>query len=113
MTESAASAAQQTVPGSSRKRLAFLVLAGVVIVGLVAGWCHFRFARPVGSGPAGPAVSRDGFRAPWSDRPVVLLGLGDSVTQGLGASVGGRSYFQRLRQNPDGEFPEMQGICLS
>jgi lysophospholipase L1-like esterase len=42
----------------------------------------------------------------------LLIGLGDSVTAGFGASPG-HSYFKRLVKNPDDEFPDMQGICLS
>lgn len=90
-----------------------LIATGLVIVGLASLWTYFRFARPVGTGPAGPIVSRDAFQATWSDRPVVLLGLGDSVTQGLGASTGARTYFARVFKNPADEFPDMQGISLS
>lgn len=43
---------------------------------------------------------------------MLLLGLGDSVTAGFGASDG-HSYFERLVGNPADEFPEMRGICLS
>jgi lysophospholipase L1-like esterase len=42
---------------------------------------------------------------------VLLVGLGDSVTAGFGASKG-HSYFQRLAANPEDEFPDMKGICL-
>jgi len=41
-----------------------------------------------------------------------LLGLGDSITAGFGASRG-LSYFDRLVQNPPDEFTELDGICLS
>lgn len=57
-------------------------------------------------------MPRGAFSAQWSRRPVLLLGLGDSVTAGFGATEG-RSYFQRLVANPPDEFPEMRGICLS
>ena len=43
----------------------------------------------------------------------MLLGLGDSVTQGLGATTGSLSYFRRLAENPSNEFDDMQGRCLS
>jgi lysophospholipase L1-like esterase len=90
-----------------------LIAIGVIVVAVVALWSHYRFARPVGSGPAGSTVPRELFQSPWSTRKVVLLGLGDSVTQGLGASTGAYSYFQRLVDNPKDEFPDMQGISLS
>ena len=96
-----------------RVRLFTLISLGIVVVTVVAIWTHYRYARPVGSGPAGPAVSREAFQKVWSTRKVVLLGLGDSVTQGLGASTGSYSYYQRLARNPADEFSDMQGISLS
>jgi len=95
------------------RRLIVLVTLGISLALTVAAWNHYRFARPVGEGPAGPAVSREAFQKAWSSRRVVVLGLGDSVTQGLGASTGSYAYFQRLIHNPPKEFADMQGICLS
>jgi lysophospholipase L1-like esterase len=95
-----------------RIRLVSLLVIGAMIIGTTAVWRHFRYARPVGSGPAGPSVPREPFSKVWSDRPVVLLGLGDSITQGLGASPG-LTYFGRLYKHPANEFSEMQGINLS
>lgn len=95
------------------RRLVSLISIGVAIVAAAAVWRHYHFSRPVGEGPAGPAVARESFQSPWSTRRIVLLGLGDSVTQGLGASLGSRSYFQRLVKNPADEFPDMKDICLS
>lgn len=69
--------------------------------------------RPVGQGPAGPAVDSEPFRHIWSDRRVLLLGIGDSITACLGASSADRSLFNRLVRNPVDEYPEMRGICLS
>ena len=94
------------------RRLRILVAVGLMVIGATVVWRHYRYARPVGEGPVGPAVPREAFASTWSDRKVVLLGLGDSVTQGLGASPG-RTYFQRLTKNPADEFADMQGICLS
>ena len=72
----------------------------------------FYIRRPVGSGPAGPAVPRADFERTWTRRPTLLLGLGDSVTEGFGASPG-KSYFDRLYANPPDEFEDMRGISLS
>ncbi len=94
------------------RRLRILVAVGLMVIGVTVVWRHYRYARPVGEGPAGPVVPREAFASTWSDRQVLLLGLGDSVTQGLGASPG-RTYFQRLTKNPSDEFADMQGICLS
>lgn len=98
--------------GKLGRRLAW---TAVVLAGLVAGICGyacFSVARPVGNGPAGPSVPSEAFAAPWSQRPVLLIGLGDSVTAGFGARKG-YSYFDRLIANPADEFAQMRGISLS
>jgi lysophospholipase L1-like esterase len=94
-----------------RKFLLWVVgaAAAVVLAGVVC-W-HFWFSHPMGSGPAGPAVPREPFNTIWSSRPVLLIGLGDSVTAGFGARKG-YSYFERLLQNPPDEWSDMQGLSL-
>jgi lysophospholipase L1-like esterase len=57
-------------------------------------------------------VSRAAFAKPWTARQVLLLGVGDSVTAGFGAPPR-YSYFNRLVKNPDDEFEDLRGICLS
>jgi lysophospholipase L1-like esterase len=116
MPESASSDSLMPAPVRLRlrfraRRTAMLIAAGLVLITLAAAWKFFVYFRPVGSGPAGPAVDRAAFASEWSSRPVVLLGLGDSVTQGLGASPG-RSYFQRLVTNPTDEFEDLREINL-
>ena len=71
----------------------------------------FLAARPIGDGPAGPSVSGEPFETVWSERPVLLLGFGDSVTAGFGAPRG-HGYFDRIAENPADEFEELKGICL-
>lgn len=95
-----------------QKRIILVLIAGLVLmIGMAAG-LFFRFARPEGSGPAGPQVDREMFARPWTDRPVMLVGLGDSVTAGFGARKG-YGYFDRLVKNPTNEFPEMSGVNLT
>ena len=72
---------------------------------------YFYLQHDMGEGPAGPAVSQEAFATVWTDRPVLLLGLGDSITTGFGASPG-KSYVQRLVKNPADEFADMQGRSL-
>ncbi len=105
--------AKRSIPRSAtRSRMIALLMVGALVIGATVVWRHFRYARPIGDGPAGPAVSLESFASTWSDRKVVLLGLGDSVTQGLGASPG-KTYFLRLVKNQADEFSDMQGRCLS
>lgn len=95
------------------KRWVLLILVGLT---LVLGGCLYIdlfFARPVGEGPAGPTVPRQPFQRTWTERPVLLLGVGDSITAGLGASSRDLTLFNRLVDNPADEFPRMEDICLS
>jgi lysophospholipase L1-like esterase len=93
------------------KRIFSILLIGLLLIAGAGVWLLFKFARPVGSGPAGPAVNREAFSRPWTSRPVLLVGLGDSVTAGFGARKG-YSYFDRLAKNPADDFPELNGVCL-
>ena len=101
---------------SHRPRVVRLLGWGVFLGGAFAlaflGYLAFGIARPIGSGPAGPSVARDGFRRPWTERPVLLVGLGDSVTAGFGARKG-YSYLDRLVANPPDEFSDLRGVSLS
>ena len=95
-----------------RGRLIAVVTVGLVLVCAALSYLHFWNSRPVGKGPAGPAISRDVFSHSWTDRQILLVGLGDSVTAGFGARKG-YSYFDRLVANPPDEFADLRGICLS
>ena len=96
-----------------RWRHAILTLVGIgVLAGAYFYKTYWLSKPPVGSGPAGPTVAKEAFAETWTDRKVLLLGVGDSVTAGFGVPAT-HSYFGRLVANPDDEFPEMRGICLS
>ncbi|MGZ0168581.1 MAG: SGNH/GDSL hydrolase family protein [Planctomycetales bacterium] len=94
------------------RRLLGIILTGTLLLAGGIFYRHFWLIHPVGHGPAGRVVDRSLFEKPWTDRPVLLLDLGDSVTDGFGAS-GGKSYFDRLVKNSAGEFDDMLGINLS
>jgi lysophospholipase L1-like esterase len=89
---------------------AVLALAMLACLGIAARF-WLAYHRPIGGGPAGRAVPAQPFAQVWTDRPVLLLGLGDSITAGLGAEPG-YSYFDRLAGHPPDEFEEMRGRCL-
>jgi len=93
------------------KRFLVVVFFGVFLICGAAFYVHFWLSRPIGNGPAGPAISRDAFSKTWSNRQVLFVGLGDSVTAGFGARKG-YSYFDRLANNPPDEFDDLRGICL-
>src|SRR5262245_54603681 len=76
---------QQMPEGSSAKSkrsivkrsiLWIIATACLILTGLL--YFHFWISRPVGRGPAGPAVAHEPFVQIWTRRPVLLVGLGDS-----------------------------------
>lgn len=97
----------------SKARLASLCIAGILVIAGAAFYVHYFMMRPIGSGPAGPEVAEESFHEIWSDRKVKLIGLGDSVTAGLGADSPDHTFFQRLIENPSDEFDDMQRKSLS
>jgi lysophospholipase L1-like esterase len=98
---------------SQQSRLRWLLLVGFSLIAAAIWYLVFHQWRPVGEGPAGPTVPNEPFQQTWTTRPVLLFGLGDSVTAGLGAKSAEHSYFNRLVHNPPDEFAEMRGLCLS
>jgi lysophospholipase L1-like esterase len=103
----------QTIPAPRlRRRLVWLGGLGATAIGAMLLYLYFWYARPVGTGPAGPAVALEKFDFHWTDRPVLLVGIGDSVTAGYGASPG-KGFFHRLETNPPDEFIDMQGKSLA
>ena len=97
----------------SGKRMKWMALIAVTLGSCFYGFKYFWLDHPVGAGPAGPPISRAAFDAAWSERDVLLVGFGDSVTAGLGAKPGSKSYFNRLIKTADDEDRDMQGLCLS
>jgi lysophospholipase L1-like esterase len=95
-----------------RRRIVFTLAAGALLIGSAVAYIQLHFVLPVGSGPAGSFVPLEPFAQSWSEREILLLGIGDSVTAGFGASPG-NSYFERIANNPKDEFPDMQGRSLS
>lgn len=93
-------------------RLSHLFIVTVLTLGASAFYVNYFLLRPTGSGPAGPAVPIEPFQAIWTDKRVHLVGLGDSITAGLGASSQSRTFFNRLIQNPSDEFDDMKGRSL-
>jgi len=95
-----------------RRRLIWILAIGAVLIGAAAAYVEFHYHLPEGAGPAGPAVAAEPFAKPWTQRSVLLLGVGDSVTAGFGATRG-HSYFDRLVANPADEFEDMRGRSLA
>lgn len=92
-------------------RLATAVILGAILIGGAVGYVNLFVLLPEGNGPAGPTVSASLFQTDWTDRPVQVLGLGDSITAGFGAKPG-HAFFARLIENPPDEFEDMRNVCL-
>lgn len=93
------------------RRLLWILAIGGLVVAAVLLFINYRFNLSMGAGPAGPPVAAEPFEKPWSERKVILVGVGDSVTAGFGAGPG-KSYFELLADNPPDEHPDMQGRSL-
>jgi lysophospholipase L1-like esterase len=65
----------------------------------------------MGSGPAGPAVPSEPFGKIWTEQKAVLVGIGDSITNGFGAP-GELRYFELLQTNNNDNYPDMEGKDL-
>ncbi|MCA9138604.1 MAG: SGNH/GDSL hydrolase family protein [Planctomycetales bacterium] len=100
-------------PKDSRKRLWVLLSLAVLTLLAVLYVREYKFSRPVGEGPAGATIPDEPFQSEWTDRHVYVLGIGDSITAGLGADSQSHRYFNRVLFNPPDEFEEMKGLCLS
>jgi lysophospholipase L1-like esterase len=98
-----------TPPKKWRRILLWTVLFCLVLA--VPGYYWFFLARPVGAGPAGPSVPSEPFQQVWSERHILLLGWGDSITAGFGMKTG-YGYVERMLDNPPDELDDMKGICL-
>ncbi len=94
----------------AKRFLSLTAIAVLLIIG-VLGYLQFWENRPIGEGPAGTTIPGHKFGQQWSEKQLLLVGLGDSVTAGFGARRS-YSYFDRLVANPSDEFPEMKGLCL-
>ena len=103
--------AKEKTPPRKRRLIRWLLAGGAVLILLALAYVHYWLYLPMGSGPAGRPVPHEPFQSPWTDRKVLLVGIGDSVTAGLGASAG-RSYFRRLHDPRPDDFADMKGRTL-
>lgn len=98
---------------TARKRLRLILGVGVLLVVASVFYIRYFLARPIGRGPAGPLVESAAFQQHWTERRVRLVGIGDSITAGLGADSLDHTFFNRLVRNPADEFADMRSVCLS
>jgi len=98
---------------SFRWRIMLLIVTLIALPSVYITYRIYLATRvlPMGEGPAGPAVSSIPFQKIWSDGKVSLIGLGDSITRGLGAQSK-HTYFELLQQNDDVQYPDMKRCDL-
>jgi lysophospholipase L1-like esterase len=92
--------------------LRFVIIFLVLIIAAISAFVYFSVYLEPGDGPAGSAVPIEPFKQIWSQKQVLLLGIGDSVTAGFGAPEG-YSYFDRLIKNPPDDSCDIMGRSLS
>lgn len=97
---------------NSRRGVVKWLAGGGVLLLMAWSYVELFLSRPIGTGPAGPRLDPKPFARPWSERRVLLLGIGDSITAGLGAKSPRHTFFQRLLSNPEDELADMRGLCL-
>lgn len=102
---------RKTLAQRLRRLAVIIALTVLVVFSALAFYIYHFLYLTMGEGPAGPPVDPAAFASPWTQRPVLLVGIGDSITDGFGASRG-KSYFQRLTANPPDEFADMRGLSL-
>lgn len=85
---------------------------GVLVTFAVLAGFEFFVHRPIGAGAAGPPLRPADFASSWINREVFLVGLGDSVTAGFGASPG-KSYFSRLLKVAPDEPADVMNFSLA
>jgi len=81
----------------------------ILCLAFAAAWYFLigRFKHSLSHGPAGPSVNPEPFQSVWSTNQFVLIGVGDSITAGFGATAG-HSYFDLLQRNDDTNYPDMK-----
>jgi hypothetical protein len=89
-----------------------IIIILLVVIIIAGGIVYFNVYLPQVKGPAGPEVPAEPFKHIWSEKKVLLLGIGDDITDGSSVREG-FSYFQRLVRNPSGDSPDMTGKNLS
>jgi lysophospholipase L1-like esterase len=90
----------------------YTIIAAQIIIIAIGGFLYFNIYLNKEKGPAGPQVPTEPFKQIWSEQKVFLVGIGDSITDGFGAS-NGFSYFERLVQEPPNDSEDMKGKNLS
>ncbi len=97
-----------------RLRIIGLILLTILLFGGYVGGRFYNAVRirPMGKGSAGPAIASEPFQQQWLEKPVIFIGVGDSITRGLGAP-GHLTYFPLLMYNDDAFYPDMAGKDLS
>ena len=105
-------AGKTTKKPKSMKIIGLFMACFVIAALIVTGILYFNVYLPQSKGPAGSDVPAEPFKHIWSEKKVLLLGIGDDITSDSGVKEG-FSYFQRLVRNPSGDSRDMPGKNLS
>ncbi len=100
-----------TALNTTRRKVIRVGLIAIACGLLAFGYYEFWLRRPIGFGPVGIAVDATPFSSIWSERDVLLLGLGDSITAGFGSSPG-RSHFKLVEQGHLDDPADVRNLTL-
>lgn len=87
----------QDARGSRRRRWQFPVTVLLLLTAGLFIWSEHQ-PLPMGQGPAGPEVDLNPIKKLWGSSRYLIVGLGDSITRGVGADVG-EGYFDLMTGN--------------
>lgn len=87
------------------------ILILVLIIGPLVG-AYFYYRLPTGDGLSQIDVPDAPFNREWSKRKILLLGMGDSIVTGFGASGKKFGFFEMLTDNPYQDYPDMNNKTL-
>jgi len=95
---------------SNKRKYKILILLLCVFIPFVSFYLYYRL--PVGPGVNAHSLPIEAFQKTWSNRAVLLVGMGDSIVTGFGSGKSEFAFYKMLLNNPDDEYPEMKGKTL-
>lgn len=84
-----------------------------LLFALIAGGVWAYYTTFLSNRIENPAVDSEPFQSVWTERKVLLVGIGDNLVDGLGATTKAHGFFNRLLKNPSDELEDMKGKSLT
>ncbi len=91
-------------------RIRFLIPLFLVSFLVFIGYNYYYL--PEGGGSSGYEVNAKPFTKIWSNKKIVLVGMGDSIVTGFGSGHKKNSFFEMITDNPEDDYPDIKNINL-